>query len=235
MTSDLTLEIAAVAARLVVDEGMEYGPAKRRAADSLGLRTGGRRGGAELPDNELLEDAVREHLALFCADTQPAELLALRELAVQWMARWPEFRPHLCGAVWRGTATRLSTLHIELYCEDSKAAEIALLDAGVDFDVASAPGPRGQPIDTLLCELPCRALQTHVLVRLSVLDHDDLRGALKPDARGRSQRGDLAALRRLLDTQDAQDTSAPPPAAHAPDPSHVHDPLDGSDPAGSHA
>lgn len=201
MTSDLTLEIAAVAARLVVDEGMDYGPAKRRAADSLGLRTGGRRGGAELPDNEVLEDAVREHIALFCADTQPGELHALRELAAQWMARWPEFRPHLCGAVWRGTATRLSTLHIELYCEDSKAAEIALLDAGVDFDVASAPGPHGQPIDTLLCELPCRALQTHVLVRLSVLDHDDLRGALKPDARGRPQRGDLNALRRLIDAE----------------------------------
>ena len=201
MTSALTLEIAAVAARLVVDEGMDYGPAKRRAADSLGLRTGGRRGGAELPDNEVLEDAVREHIALFCADTQPGELQALRELAAQWMARWPEFRPHLCGAVWRGTATRLSTLHIELYCEDSKAAEIALLDAGVDFDVASAPGPHGQPIDTLLCELPCRALQTHVLVRLSVLDHDDLRGALKPDARGRPQRGDLNALRRLIDAE----------------------------------
>jgi len=31
-----------------------------------------------------------------------------------------------------------------------------------------------------------------------VLDHDDLRGALKPDATGRSQRGDLAALRKLV-------------------------------------
>jgi len=31
-----------------------------------------------------------------------------------------------------------------------------------------------------------------------VLDHDDLRGALKPDARGRTQRGDLAALHQLM-------------------------------------
>ena len=38
-------------------------------------------------------------------------------------------------------------------------------------------------------------------VFLSVLDHDDLRGALKADARGMTQRGDLAALRRLLDEQ----------------------------------
>jgi hypothetical protein len=35
-------------------------------------------------------------------------------------------------------------------------------------------------------------------VHLHVLDHDDLRGALKPDARGRTQRGDLAALRALM-------------------------------------
>jgi hypothetical protein len=31
-----------------------------------------------------------------------------------------------------------------------------------------------------------------------VRDLDDQRGALKPDARGRSWRGDLGALRRLL-------------------------------------
>jgi len=37
-----------------------------------------------------------------------------------------------------------------------------------------------------------------VTVHLSVLDHDDLRGALKPDARGRTQRGDLPALRKLI-------------------------------------
>jgi hypothetical protein len=31
-----------------------------------------------------------------------------------------------------------------------------------------------------------------------VYDLDDLRGALKPDAKGRSPRGDMAAVRRLL-------------------------------------
>jgi hypothetical protein len=31
-----------------------------------------------------------------------------------------------------------------------------------------------------------------------IYDFDDLRGALKPDARGRRPRGDLAALRNLL-------------------------------------
>ena len=36
---------------------------------------------------------------------------------------------------------------------------------------------------------------------LTVLDHDDLRGALRPDARGRTACGDLPALRRLMDEE----------------------------------
>ena len=44
----------------------------------------------------------------------------------------------------------------------------------------------------LLVSSPCRALGEPVTVCLSVLDHDDLRGALQPDARGRTERGDLA-------------------------------------------
>jgi len=74
-------EIAAAAARLIVDEGMDWGPAKQRAARDLGLPR------AALPGNDEVEAAVREHIAIFHADTQPAELRALRELAAQWMAR----------------------------------------------------------------------------------------------------------------------------------------------------
>jgi hypothetical protein len=37
-----------------------------------------------------------------------------------------------------------------------------------------------------------------VTLHLTLHDHDDLRGALRPDARGRSWRGDLMALDRLL-------------------------------------
>ena len=195
MTSALTEEIAATAARLVVEEGMEYGPAKRRAARALG-RAGTR--AAELPGNELVEDEVRNYLAIFCADTQPAELAELRAIAAVWMKRLAEFRPHLTGAVWRGTATRLNNIHLELFCDDSKAAELALIDRRVDYDVGSRSGPRGAQIDVLSVAHTSAVLGERVTVHLSVLDHDDLRGALKPDAGGRSQRGELAALHRLI-------------------------------------
>ena len=190
-------ESAAAAARLIVDEGMDWGPAKQRAARDLGLAR------AALPGNDEVEDAVREHIAIFHADTQPGELRALRELAAVWMERLAEFRPHLTGAVWRGTATRLSNLHLQLYCDDSKAAEIALIDRGLDFDVAETTAGRGRAVDMLILDVPCPALQERVTLCLTILDFDDLRGALKPDARGLAERGDLAALRKLLDEEDA--------------------------------
>lgn len=195
MSSALTEEIAAAAARLVVEEGMEYGPAKRRAARVLG-RASTR--AAELPGNDAVEDEVREYLAIFCADTQPTELAELRAIAAVWMERLAEFRPHLTGAVWRGTATRLNNIHLELFCDDSKAAELALIDRRIDYDVGSRPGPRGELVDVLSVAHSSAALGERVTVHLSVLDHDDLRGGLKPDAGGRSQRGDLAALRKLM-------------------------------------
>lgn len=196
MSSDLTAEIAASAARLVVEEGLEYGPAKRRAARDLGKRS---TRAAALPDNVAVENEVRAYLALFCADTQPAELAALREVAAAWMERLAEFRPHLTGAVWRGTATRLSSVHIELYCDDPKAAEMGMLNRGIDFDIGSQAGPRNLPVDVLRVGSPSRALGEEVTVFLTVLDHDDLRGGLKPDASGQTQRGDLPALRQRME------------------------------------
>lgn len=193
--SAISAEIAATAARLVVEEGLEYGPAKQRALKLLGKRGLSAR---DLPDNESLETEVRAYIDLFCADTQPVELAALREVALLWMDRLAEFRPHLTGAVWRGTATRLNDVHLQLYCDDSKAAEIALLNAGIGYDVGSTRSASGRTVDVLSLAQPCARLNESVTVHLSILDHDDLRGALKRDAQGRSARGDAAALRQLM-------------------------------------
>lgn len=193
--SAISTEIAAAAARLVVEEGLEYGPAKQRALKLLGKRGLPAR---DLPDNDLLEAEVRVYLDLFCADTQPVELAALRQVALLWMERLAEFRPHLTGAVWRGTATRLNDVHLQLYCDDSKAAEIALLNAGIGYDVGSTRSANGRTVDVLSLAHPCAALNESITVHLSILDHDDLRGALKRDAQGRSARGDAAALRQLM-------------------------------------
>ena len=190
-------QIAAAAAAMVVEEGLEYGPAKRRALKQLGLpaRTA-------LPDNDLVEAAVREYIALFCADTQPAELAALRQLALLWMQRMAEFRPFLGGAVWRGTATRLSDIYIQLFCDDPKSAEIALIEHQVDYEPRTVTGFTGESVEALSIRSLCKPLQETVGVHLMVYDHDDLRGALRPDARGLSPRCDLAAVAGLRAAAD---------------------------------
>ena len=183
--------IAVAAARLIVEEGMEYGAAKRRAARDLGVNA---RNG-ELPGNDEIEDEVRAYLELFRADTQPAELAELRRIAALWMEKLAAFRPHLTGAVWRGTATRLNSIFIDLFCDDSKSAEIALIDQRIDYHVSSIDGPRGRVLDVLNLHVPSPRIPTGVHVALTVRDYDDLRGALHRDSRGRTDRGDLAALR----------------------------------------
>lgn len=192
-----TEEIAAAAARMVVEEGLEYGPAKRRAIKQLGLppRTA-------LPSNDVIEAEVRDYLALFCADTQPQELLALRRLAALWMERLAEFRPHVGGAVWRGTATRLSDIYLQLFCDDPKSAEIRLIDHNVRYDVGTVQGFHGEAVDALSIVCACPELGERVGMHLLIYDHDDLRGALKPDAQGMTYRGDLLALNRLLKEEE---------------------------------
>jgi len=196
MSNDIKQEIAATAARLVVEEGLEYGPAKRRALRELGLPAR-----QALPDNETLENEVIDYVQLFCADSQPQELLALRRLALVWMQRLQEFRPYLSGAVWRGSATHLSDIYIQLFCDDSKQAELALLDKGVRFDVSAVSGFRGETVDALSIHSHCPELKEDIGVHLMVYDYDDLRGALLPDSRGRPMRGDIAGLRQLIDNE----------------------------------
>lgn len=187
-------EIAAAAARLVVEEGLEYGPAKRRAVRQLGLDAR-----SALPDNDTLEDAVREYVELFCADSQPVELAALRKLALAWMERLAQFRPYLGGAVWHGTATRLSDIYLQLFCDDPKSAEIALIEAKVNYEARTITGFNGEPVQALSLSSVSRELGESIGVHLMIYDHDDVRGALRRDARGRSPRGDLAAVRALLE------------------------------------
>ncbi len=195
--TDVQLEIAATAARMVVEDGLGLGPAKHRAIKALGLpvRTA-------LPSNAQVEEQVREYISIFCADTQPQELRALREHARLWMMRLAEYRPHLGGAVWQGWATRLSDLDLALFCDDPKSVEIALINQNQRYEVQSQTGIHGEPVDVLSLHSHCPGLEEDIGVHLRIYDQQGLRGALLPDAQGRPPRGDLAALERLL-AQDA--------------------------------
>jgi hypothetical protein len=193
IAGNIASEISMAAARLVVEEGLDYGAAKLRAIKQLGLpvRT-------QLPSHDEVEAQVRDYIALFCADTQPEELEALRQLALVWMQRMTDFRPYLGGSVWHGTATKLSDIYIALFCDDSKSAEIALIDHRADYLARTIKGFDGGMVEALSIHAPCKALNTEIGVHLMVYDYDDMRGALKLDNQGRVPRGDIMAVAKLV-------------------------------------
>jgi hypothetical protein len=185
------LELASVAARWVVEEGLRPSEAKARAAEHLGLR-----GRVRWPDEAMMDAAVREHIAVFCPESQAQELLALRAVALRWMTRLSAFDPHVSGAVWHGSATRHNDVFLQLFLDDEKAVEWLLMERRVTYHPGSAKGWRGQMVPVLTVEDSDEVLGL-VLVHLMLHAGDDVRGALKPDVMGRAPRGNLAALQKL--------------------------------------
>lgn len=195
MFQDTKTEIAHAAAALIVEEGMESGPAKKHALKQLGLRAN-----TPLPDNQRIEEAVREYIAIFKAEEQPIELQALRQIAQHWMLQLADFKPLVGGAVWNGTATRHSNIHLQLFCDDSKALPIVLLNQGLHFEVEEATGISGISTEVLVLEERTKhpQLETTVLICLWNNSEAALRGALHADADGRPPRGALPALQARM-------------------------------------
>jgi hypothetical protein len=187
-------EIAATAARMVVEEGLEYGPAKRRAVKQLGLS--GR--AANCPTTTwsrrrcaTTSRVLRRHAAGRTGRAAPA--------GADLDGAAGRIPPHLAGAVWHGTATRLSDIYLQLFCDDPKSAEIALIDRGGVRSQRTVPGFHGAPVEALSISSPCPELGEAIGVHLLIHDLDDVRGALKRDTKGRVPRGDAAAVRALVD------------------------------------
>jgi hypothetical protein len=88
---------------------------------------------------------------------------------------------------------------LQLFCDDSKSAEIELINKGVEFEARTVSGLHGDPVEALSIHSFCDELNEEIGVHLLVNDFDDVRGALKLDSRGRSPRGDLAAVKRLIE------------------------------------
>ena len=191
-------EIAAVAARLVVEEGLDFGSAKRKALSHLDVPER-----SPLPCNDALERAVEEYIAVFCPEEQASELRALRLLAVRWMRRLQEFKPYLSGAVWTGIATRRSDIYLQLFCEDSKMAEIELINQDIRFSPRRVKGLLGDPVDALSIHAWSEELGEDIGVHLVVYDLDDLRRAPRADHRSRPMRGNLSAVEQLIEASTA--------------------------------
>lgn len=184
---DLRTEVAAAAARLIAEDGLDYATAKQKAAVSiLGAAPNGR---GALPDNDLVESELRRYLMTF-VPAHAATLAALRQLALQLMHRLDRFQPHLVGAVLNGTATAHSDIHLQLFVDSAKDVELFLLEEGVEFDAAEGGDAPGEPLEVLhLVVQPARARAMPPRVGIVIDVHDA--HALRVAPRHRSAATDL--------------------------------------------
>ena len=207
-------EIAAVAARMIAEDGADYATAKRKAARQV-LGTDSRAAGVWLPDNEQVETEVREYQALFQAESQPRVLALLRRIALVLMEGLAVHNPYLAGAVFNGTASEHSDIHLQVFCDSPKDVAIFLLNAGVDFDTTESAHfagrdevetlsflwrgqwPAGPDSRELARELRAET-GTPVGVHIALYHLNDMRGARRADSAGKTQRGDAEAVRALL-------------------------------------
>lgn len=198
-------EIAAVAARLIAEDGMDYAGAKRRAVRELIGDSREKPGFDCMPDNAAVEAAVRVHQALFMADTQPARLASLRRTAVDVMRFLDAFQPFLTGAAFNGTAGEHSDLHLQVFNDNAKEIEIFLLNAGIAFEVSTYEGNRRGTRDAaevLNFVWPPRTREARLgartsaseTVHLVVLDPRDQHASRT----AKGERGDLRAVESLV-------------------------------------
>lgn len=141
-SSALRSELAHAAARLIAEDGMEYGSAKKKAARQLGLPVN-----FPLPGNAEVEEAVRDYQAIYQEEEQGERLAWLRGAAAALMRRLTRFSPWLTGSVLDGTATRHSRIDLLLFPDSAKEVEIFLLDQGIPFHHGV---PRNDRVEALL-------------------------------------------------------------------------------------
>ncbi len=128
--SNLRREIAALAARMIAEDGIsDYGFAKRKAARQLGAVNAD-----ELPNNAEIDAEVRTYLSVFQDEEHLERQQFMRVAAAEIIRELEAFRPYLTGAVLEGTAGRYSEVEIDLFPESAKEVEIFFLNQNVAYE-----------------------------------------------------------------------------------------------------
>lgn len=133
-------EIAATAARLIADAGLDYGAAKRKAVQQVFGSKQTPRGA--MPDNDSVDAALLEHLTLF-DEEHAARVRQRREVALELMALLEPYNVQITGAVWKGIVTEQAAVHLQAFHDNNKEIAMVLLDKGVDFTSIMLPHLKG--------------------------------------------------------------------------------------------
>lgn len=119
--------LAEEAARIILEEGVrDYGLAKRKAADHLGIQ--GRR---DLPANTEVESAVLERSRLFATAATRTEYRDRLRAAALVMGRLEWLEPRLVGPLLLGIVEPQPVINLHGFAETVEEVIIALGDRGI--------------------------------------------------------------------------------------------------------
>lgn len=185
----LRAELAIAAARHIAEGGLDYRSAKQRAIEEvLGEQSPPRNA---VPDNADVDEALRQHLALF-DPAHPQRVARMRRTALRLMDTLADFQPYLTGAVWKGIVSEHAPIHVQLFHDDGKEVQIHLLNLGLEIEVTELPHFRGEGRFASV-EALCLSWEDEPVL-LSLYSVDDLRGALRGQPAERGSRDTVEAL-----------------------------------------
>jgi hypothetical protein len=129
---NLRRALAQEAARIMAEHGIrDFLVAKRKAAERFGVTDGG----AVLPKNSEIEEALAAYQRLFGGASHLQALHAQRSAALAAMRYLREFEPRLVGAVLSGTATAHSDVQLHLFADRAESVTLKLIDQGIPHEV----------------------------------------------------------------------------------------------------
>jgi hypothetical protein len=190
--TDMRARIAAAAARLMAEDGIDdFALAKRKAARQLGaLDT------QSLPRNDEIEAELRAYRALYQAEDHPQVVGELRRIALDAMQALEQFSPYLTGPVLKGIAGPYAEIDLQLFPDSAKDVEIFLLDRSIAFTTQEGKrysGDRARAVSLISLDWQ------GVPLRLAVFDPRDERLALKTSQAGKViERAGIAEVSAIL-------------------------------------
>ncbi|MGE5318589.1 MAG: hypothetical protein ACM3KD_00275 [Hyphomicrobiaceae bacterium] len=180
--------IAHAAARMLAEDGsLDYGSAKRKAARQLGAPDSG-----NLPDNQQVEEALRSYQAIYQSDETRAQLVLLRQTAIEYMEQLADFDPHLTGPVLNGTAAPHSDINLQLFTDHQKDVEFLLMRLASSYQAGEyRPDTQGRIYPRFIIDDP------RARVDLVVYPASELRNMKRLQADGSPRRLRLPQVRAL--------------------------------------
>ncbi len=190
----MRLSLIREAARLMAEEGVrDYYTAKRKASERLGASET-----RNLPGNREIHEALLEHQSVFGGERHAAELLRLRQRALEAMTFFEPFRPRLVGPVLAGTADAGSAVHLHLFADTPETVLLFLMDRGIPFDSDERRLRFGR--DGYTVQPVFRFLAGDTEVELTVFGEAGLRQPPRSEVHGGSmERAGIAEVRALVE------------------------------------